>query len=68
MLPVACSLRVIEELMIDPINPPSVKTAVAAEYRVEVNPRQSGNAPKDDAGAALEHVMDDSGKLSSEMW
>lgn len=54
--------------MIDPINPPSVNTAVAAEYRVDVNPRQSGSAPQAEDRAALEHVMDDSGKLSSEMW
>lgn len=67
ILPVACSLRVTAELMMDPANPPKVNTAVAAEYRVELNPRQSGNPPRE-AERTEVHVMDDSGKFSSEMW
>jgi hypothetical protein len=67
ILPVSCSLRATAELMMDPANPPKVNTAVAAEYRVESNPRQSGNAAREEERTVL-HVMDDSGKFSSEMW
>jgi hypothetical protein len=70
MLPIACTRSATFELIRDPASPPSVKMAVAAEYRRESMSRHGGNtlfATRRSEAVEL-HVMDASGKLSSEMW
>lgn len=70
MLPVACTLSETLELIRDPANPPSVKIAVAAEYLRESMPRHGGSTllALSRSEAVELHVMDASGKLSSEIW